>query len=173
MADDARTGAVRSVEAACALRRDSADELDLAHDLHRLAAGRIVERAAFHEHGADDPVAAARVGQELVECVVGGEANRFEKRMKRFGERAEQRAQIPQVVVRVDDRQVGFDDRFGRGHAVSLVRMAQRPGVSAKLVARGFRLGINRMGGTAARAVSPFAFCGRSLVCILSPVSSV
>jgi hypothetical protein len=50
---------------------------------------------AFHEHGGDDVVTGAEVGQQVVQEVP----------MVR---------PLPQVMVRVDDRQRGLEDRLGR-----------------------------------------------------------
>ena len=69
--------------------------------------------AAFHEHRADDLVAGVRIGVKLVEGIIGGTRDRFDESMPRFGECPDQRAQVPQVMVRIDDRQFGFENIFG------------------------------------------------------------
>ena len=115
MPDDPRARAKVAVKPARALRRDAVDELDLTHRLQRRIGPGPVERAAFHEHGADNVVAAVRIGMECIERVVRRRNQRLDKRMQRLREHADQRAQVPQMVVRIDDRQIGFDDLFSNG----------------------------------------------------------
>jgi hypothetical protein len=50
---------------------------------------------ALHEHGGDDVVAGVEIGQELVQQIAVIPA-------------------LPQVMVGVDDRQRGLEDRLGR-----------------------------------------------------------
>ena len=94
-ADDARGDARRAVLAALAHRRDARDELGLAHRPHLDRAARAVHRVALQEHGRDDVVAGAEIGEQLVQqvAVVGP---------------------LPQMMMRVDDRQLGLEDRLGR-----------------------------------------------------------
>ena len=113
MADDRRAGPRRAIKPARPPRRDAVDILDLADRLQRLAVSRVVERPALHEHGGDDVVAAGEIGLQLVERIERAFRQRVEERMPRFGKGAHQRAQIPQMMVRIDDRQLGFEDRFG------------------------------------------------------------
>ena len=124
-----------AIEPARALCRDAIDVFDFANDLQRIAKDRIglasaVERAAFHEHRADHVVATGHVGVELVEGVVRGARDGGDERVVRFGDRGHQRPQVPQVVVRIDDGQIRFDNGFGFedrfGHIRSLVRAAAR-----------------------------------------------
>ena len=105
-ADDARGHARVAVAAAGAHRRDAVDELGLAHRAQRLGPVGAIHRRTFDEHRAAHVVARAvgiglaGVGQQLVEQVAVAVA-------------------VPQVVVRVADRQLGLDDVFGAGHARS------------------------------------------------------
>jgi hypothetical protein len=94
-AHDARGDARRPVGAARAHRRHAGDELGLAHGPHLLGSRRAIHRMALHEDGGDDVVAGADVVEELVQevAVVGP---------------------LPQVVMRVDDGQVGLEDRLRR-----------------------------------------------------------
>ena len=94
-ADDAGRDARSAVAAAVAHRGDAGHELRLAHRPHLRRAAGAVHRVALEEHGGDDVVAGAEVGEQLVEQVamVGP---------------------LPQVMVGVDDRQLGLEDRLGR-----------------------------------------------------------
>ena len=94
-AHDAGGDARRPVEAALAHRRHAGHELGLAHRPHLLGPARAVHRVAFDEHRGDDVVAGADVGEELVQQVAVVRA-------------------VPQVMMGVDDRQVGLEDRLGR-----------------------------------------------------------
>ena len=111
--DDRSTRPVVAIEPARSLRRDAIDEFDLTHRLHRLIARGVIERAAFHEDRAHDVVTAMRIRKELIEGVIGCANDRLEEIVSGFWKGRKQWAQIPQVVVRIDDRQVGLDDRFG------------------------------------------------------------
>ena len=94
-AHDARGDARRPVGAARAHRRHAGDELGLAHGPHLLGARGAIHRMALDEDGGDDVVPGADVVEELVQeiAVVGP---------------------LPQVVMRVDDGQVGLEDRLRR-----------------------------------------------------------
>ena len=94
-AHDAAADARRPVAAAVAHGGDAGHELDLAHRLHLLGPARAVHRAAFLEHRGHDVVPGVQVGQQLVEQI------------------AEAR-HVPQMMVGVDDRQLGLEDRLGR-----------------------------------------------------------
>ena len=98
-----------------ALRRNAIDKFDLANDLVILAVSRIVERATFHEAGADDIVARLRIGLEFVEGVIGCIDQCLDEIVAGLRKGIDQRAQVPQVVMRIDDRQVRFKDCFGHG----------------------------------------------------------
>ncbi len=115
MTDDRVAHARAAIEAAGALRGDAVHIFDLAHDLQLVASPGLVEGAALHEDRADNVVATGRVGVQLVEGVIGRERDAGDEMMHRFGEGAHQRTQVPQVVVRIDDRQIWFQDRFAHG----------------------------------------------------------
>ena len=87
-------GAHLAVVAARALGRDPGDELRLADGPQRIGAVAAIHRAALNE----DSLAHIQVGsvfKQLVEKVAGA-------------------GEVPEVVVRIDDRQVRLDRRFVR-----------------------------------------------------------
>ena len=90
MADDAGAGAQVPVEARRAHRRDAVGELGLADAAQLGRTVLAVHRVTVDEHGADDVVAGLRVGQQVVEQVVVAVA-------------------LPEMVVRIDDRQIGLE----------------------------------------------------------------
>ena len=95
MADDCGTRPVIAVEPARALCRHAVHEFDLAHGFHRVAAICVVKGTAFHEHGADDVMAAMRVRMQFVEGVVSCPGNGIDEIVSRFGEGRDQGPQIP------------------------------------------------------------------------------
>ena len=94
VADDARAGAHLAVVAARALRRDAGDELRLTDRPQRLRPVAAIHRAALNEDGLAH-IEVGRVFKQLVEKVARAR-------------------EVPQVVVRIDDRQVGLNRRFVR-----------------------------------------------------------
>ena len=94
-ADDGLGDAAGAVIARGAHRGDAVDELDLAQGGHLARAVLAVHRAAFEEHGRDDVVTAADIGQQFGQQVVAA--------MRR----------IPEMMVRIDDRQIRLQRRFG------------------------------------------------------------
>ena len=96
MADDRLGDTARAVGARRTHRGDAVDELDLADRRHLGGAVPAVHRLAFEEDGGDDVVAAADIGQELRQEVAAT--------MRR----------VPEVVMRVDDRQLRLERRLGR-----------------------------------------------------------
>ncbi len=113
MPDDRRAGAVVAVEPARALRGDAIDEFDFTDRLEFVAPGGIIERAAFHEDSGDHIVTRLRVGLQFVKGVIRRAHQRFEEIVPRFRKGPHQRAQVPQMMMRVDNRQIGVDNRFG------------------------------------------------------------
>jgi hypothetical protein len=92
-ADDA--GANPGLNAASiALLRDRPDELAFADRAHFLGTAGAIARTALDEHGRDDVVPRAHIGQELVEQIAAARV-------------------IPEMMVRVDDRQIGLEDFLG------------------------------------------------------------
>ncbi len=87
MADDGLGDPAGAVVARRAHRGDAVDELDLAHRRHLGRAVLAVHCLAFEEHGGHDVVSAADIGEQLGQEVAAA--------MRR----------IPEVVVRIDDRQ--------------------------------------------------------------------
>ena len=93
VADDAGAGADLAVDAARRHRGDAVDELDLADRLHLFRDIGAQHRARLHEHRRQDVVAAVGIGEQVVEQVAPVLA-------------------VPQVMMRIDDRQVGLEDRL-------------------------------------------------------------
>ncbi len=113
MTDNRRTRPGRAIQPARALRRDPVDIFDLANRLHRRVARRTVERAALHKDGADDVVTRRHIGGELFEPVLRRTRDGLHERMPGFGKGGQHGPQVPQVMMRIEDRQIGFEDRFG------------------------------------------------------------
>ncbi len=91
IADDAGDAPRLPVFAAGAHRRDAVDELGLTQGFQLLRAVGTVHLAAFLEAGRGDVVAAADIGQQVLEQIaVAGP--------------------VPHVMVRIDDRQIRLDD---------------------------------------------------------------
>jgi hypothetical protein len=82
-----------AVAAACAHRGRPVDELGFPDRLHLDRTVGAVHRAAFDEDGLGDVVAAAGIGEQLVEEIAVI-------------------VTVPQVMVRVDDLEAGLDDFF-------------------------------------------------------------
>ena len=93
VADDAGADLGLAVDAAGAHGGDAVDELGLADRAQLFGAVGAIHRAGLHEDGRDDVVAAVGVGQQLVEQIAPA-------------------GSIPEMVMRIDDRQVGLEDRL-------------------------------------------------------------
>src|ERR1700704_6952653 len=91
--DNAGADSDLAVDSARTHGRDTVDELSLAHGPHLHGAGLAVHRAGLNEHGCDDVVAAVGVGEQLIKQVTPT-------------------GPVPQMVVRIDDRQIGLEDRL-------------------------------------------------------------
>lgn len=89
---DARAGTGRPIGAGGGELRDQVHHLGLAHRPKRLRPVRRLHPAALQEHGGDDVVAGRQIRDEFVEQVTA------------------LRAVMPEVVMRIDDRQSGLDD---------------------------------------------------------------
>ena len=96
VADDRLGDAARAVIARRAHGGDAVDELDLADRRHLGGAVPAVHRLALEEDGGDDVVSAADIGQQLGQEVAAA--------MRR----------VPEVMVRIDDRQLRLQRRLGR-----------------------------------------------------------
>jgi hypothetical protein len=96
MADDRLGDPAGAVAARGAHRRDAVDELDLPDRRHLRRAVLAVHRAAFEKHGGDDVVPAAYVRQQLGQQVTPA--------LRR----------VPEMMVRIDDRQPRLQRRFAR-----------------------------------------------------------
>src|SRR6516165_4085410 len=92
MADDAGANARRAVMSAGAHRRDAVDELGFAHRLQRLRAIGPIHGAALDEYGGTHVVPTVGVIEKLVEQIAV--------------------VAIPQMMVWVDNRQIGFQHRL-------------------------------------------------------------
>lgn len=94
MADDPLGDPARAVPAGRAHRRNAVDELDLADRGHLGRAILAVHRPAFEKDRGNDVVAAADVGQQ-------------------FGQQVAPALRcVPEMMVRIDDRQIRLDRRF-------------------------------------------------------------
>ncbi len=82
-----------AVVARGAHRRDAVDEFGLTDRLHFLGTGGAMHRAALHEHGGDNVMPAVGVGQQIIQHI-------------------DPARPLPEMMVRIDDRQVGFQDRL-------------------------------------------------------------
>jgi hypothetical protein len=94
--------------------------------MHRISFGaaRAIARAALNEHGRDDVVAGIDVGQQLVEQIA---ATRV----------------VPEMMVRVDDRQIRLEDLLGQ--FAEPFGIGQRAGIGAGFDRhRGLRVGSSR-----------------------------
>ena len=96
VADDRFGDTARAVIARRAHGGDAVDELDLAHRRHLGGAVLAVHRLAFEEDGGDDVVSAADIGEQFGQEVAAA--------MRR----------VPEVMVRIDDRQRRLQRRLGR-----------------------------------------------------------
>ena len=94
IADDAGANARRTIGAGGAHRGDAVDELCLAQRFQRFRTVRTVHRAALDEHRAQHLVPAADVVQQ-------------------FRHQVAVAVVVPQMVMRVDDRQIRRQHRFG------------------------------------------------------------
>ncbi len=98
VAHDAGADAGRAVATAVAHGRHAGAELDLAHRAHLGGSTRAVHRMALVEDGRHDLVARfvtlAEIGQQLIEQIAVAR-------------------HVPQMMVGIDDREVGLEDRLG------------------------------------------------------------
>ena len=97
--DDPLADTHRSIVAAVGHRRDAGDELGLADDLHRFGAAVAVEGGAFDEHRALDLVssdARSDIGQQVLQQIAAGRV-------------------VPEMMVRVADRQIRFENFLSFG----------------------------------------------------------
>ena len=95
MADNSGADFGLAIDPACANSRHAIDELGLAYRPHFDGPGLTVHGAGLHEHGCEDIVSAADVEQQIIEQITPTWS-------------------IPQVMVRIDDRQLGLERRFLR-----------------------------------------------------------
>jgi hypothetical protein len=95
VADDARGDPGRSVPATRAHRGEASDKFRLADRTHLGGPVGTVHRTTFEKHGGGEVVPSGEIGEQLVEQVA----------MVRS---------IPEVMVGVDDRQFGIEDRLRR-----------------------------------------------------------
>ena len=101
-ADDA--GANLGLAAApVALLGDRSDELAFADRAQFLGTAGAIARTALDEHARDDVVARAHIGQQFVEQIAAARV-------------------IPEMMVRVDDRQIGLDDLLLKLEACGAIR---------------------------------------------------
>ena len=112
--DNARAGAEIPIDATCAHCGDAVHKLGLADDTPLDRAVRLVEGSALDEDGGDDIVTAGRIGDQLIQQIASRIGDRGDKGM--FGRlRGGVVPTVPQVMVRIYDRQIGFQNGFGHG----------------------------------------------------------
>jgi hypothetical protein len=103
----------RSIDAARGHGGHAIDEFGLSHRLHRIGPVGTVKRAALDIDGADYIMPAARIFQQFVEQVARRLAQDRLERVRHFGGQERQaRAPVPQMMVRIDDRQIRFEYRL-------------------------------------------------------------
>ena len=93
VSDDAGAGPSLGVDSAAAHSRDAIGELGLPEGSHFREALIAVHRTRLHIHRRDDIVAAAGIKQQIPQQIPPSRT-------------------LPQVVMRIDDRQFGFKNRF-------------------------------------------------------------
>ncbi len=94
IADDAGANPCAAIAAAGAHRRDTVGEFDFANRAHLCGPMGAVHRQPFEIDGRGDIVTAAGVGQEIRQQIAAG------------------LRPIDQMMVRIDNRQLGIDDRL-------------------------------------------------------------
>ena len=121
VADDAGAGAHGPVESARAHGGDAVDEFRLADAAQIVGPVGAVHGTAFHIDGADDVVPASKIAQKLVEQVTRHAADDVHEAMR--GRRQvlqDVRRPVPQMMMRIDDRQIRFEDVFGHAFFLRL-----------------------------------------------------
>src|SRR5438105_15745167 len=93
MADNAGAMPGLAVDAARAHGCHAVDELGFAYRAHFDRSGGARHGARLHEHGGEDVVAAARIRQQFVEQIAPARP-------------------VPEMMMRIDDRQIGLEDRL-------------------------------------------------------------
>ena len=119
VADDPGAGAHLTVEPARRHRGDAVHELDLADGLERFGPADAVHRAALEVDGRTDIVTALQIREQLVEEIPRHLPDDLHEWV--IGRRhilQNLGRPIPEMMMRIDDRQIGLEDRFHRvGHA--------------------------------------------------------
>jgi hypothetical protein len=95
VADDRLGHAARHVIAGRAHGRNAVDEFDLADRRHLGGPMLAIHGLAFEEHGGDDVMPAPNIGQQVRQNVATA--------MRR----------VPEVMMRINDRQIRLQHRFG------------------------------------------------------------
>ncbi len=130
MTDDPRAGAHVAVETARRHRGDAIHELGLTDGTQRLGSVGAVHGAAFQIDGAAHLVAAVQVGKQLVEQVAPDVADDVHETVIGWRQVLQQlRRTIPQMMMRIDDREIGLEDL--------LFRLSHDPGSSRRSRIRG------------------------------------
>src|SRR5208282_2287685 len=109
-----------------ALLGNRPDELALADRTHFLGTAGPISRTALNEDGRDDVVLRVDVGQEFVEQIAAAWV-------------------IPEMMVRVDDRQIGLEDLLRQ--LAEPFGIGQRAGIGAGFASGGWGHGILREAG--------------------------
>ena len=120
VADDSGRDTHLAIDAAGRHGGDTVHEFRLAHAFERIGSAGAIHRTAFEEHGRADVVPALQVLEEFVEQIARIVADDAREGM--IGQRDRHRGgrrTIPEMMMRIDDRKIGFEDRFAR-HGSSL-----------------------------------------------------
>ena len=115
VANDGSCRTQLTIDAAGTLGGDAIDKLNLTDGLHLRRRIGAIEGPALHKDRPDHPVTALSVAAQLVEGVIGRARDGGDKGMMRLWKVAEQWGQVPEVMVGINDRQVGFKNVFDHG----------------------------------------------------------
>ena len=140
MPDDAFADPSRTIDAAGAHRGNAVDELGFTDGAHLDGTARSVKGARLHEHRRHDVVARIGVGEQI-------------------GQHVAPARPIPQMMMRIDDRKGGLEDRLGhaREPIVANGNVGRVVGLWGRRRHGGTSLAVGRRqhGGEALRAPSP------------------
>jgi hypothetical protein len=114
MPDNAGTGADIAIDSAGTHGRDAVHEFGLADRFEGLRPVGAIHRPALDEHAGADIVAAPKIGEQLVEEIARRSLDDFGEAMERRRKAGEIAGRaIPEMMMRIDDRQIRIEDRLG------------------------------------------------------------
>ena len=119
MANNGGTSTCIAIKAGRRLRGDTVYEFDFANNFHVFAGIRTIKSAALHKDCADNIMPACQVSVKLIERVICVVDKSSDERVVRFREHRDKWTQIPQVVMRIDDRQIGLQDFLSHNSSTS------------------------------------------------------